>query len=277
MLTSNALWPLLIWLSISWLTVQATEPSCTHVADFGSCLGNNVLDFCPPGISCGCKDQRPFCNCPSYRKGWQNYWYLGPKCDQLWSTLDLIIVIVVPAIALSATTAVAVQWVNYCKNKEGRSAKRRSAPPREHVPQGQPNTAYVPQPVDRHVPQPRGRKDDGVAQNVKFPKLSTQSNAYEQAELPLFGGFSYAPHQPLRRVVQMGNNNRLPGPPPQRGGYVGNYEDYEEENPFTAMAMQPFPTSGSSGFPRADYYEPNHYPNGARNPYSFGRPQVKYT
>ncbi|XP_042334966.1 uncharacterized protein LOC121936628 isoform X2 [Sceloporus undulatus] len=229
MVTSSALWPLLLWLSSCWLATQATEPDCTHVADFDNCPGN-PLDFCPRGVACGCKDQKPVCKCPAYRSGWQNYWYLGSKCDQLWSTLDLIVVAALPAVALSLTVAVAMQWSNYCKRKRGKVIKRRSIPERERRHHGQHNKGYAPNSADkaRNVSQPPGRKDDGISQNYRFPKLAVQSQAFGQEESPRFGGFSYT-HQPLRRAAPLGSE--IPD------------ADYEDENPFTAMAMQQFPYS----------------------------------
>ncbi|KGL82219.1 hypothetical protein N309_10595, partial [Tinamus guttatus] len=74
--------------------------NCTGIGDFEDCSGNTD-NFCPAGVSCQCKDEQPFCRCNYYRVGWKDYWYMGPKCDQLWSTVDLILVTVLPAVALS--------------------------------------------------------------------------------------------------------------------------------------------------------------------------------
>lgn len=62
--------------------------------------------------------------CPSYQISWQNYWYMGPKCDQLWSTLDLILIAAVPGLTLTVTVAVLIQWISYCKKKPKKNASR---------------------------------------------------------------------------------------------------------------------------------------------------------
>ncbi|KGL90604.1 hypothetical protein N301_11188, partial [Charadrius vociferus] len=72
---------------------------CTGVEDFTACLGNTD-NFCPNNISCQCKNEKPFCRCDYFRVDWQEYWYMGPKCNHLWSTLDLILVTILPAVAL---------------------------------------------------------------------------------------------------------------------------------------------------------------------------------
>ncbi|KFV89839.1 hypothetical protein N326_00549, partial [Eurypyga helias] len=72
---------------------------CTGVQDFKACLGN-AENFCPANISCQCKNEKPFCRCDYFRVDWIEYWYMGPKCNHLWSTLDFILVTILPAVAL---------------------------------------------------------------------------------------------------------------------------------------------------------------------------------
>lgn len=55
--------------------------------------------------------------CPNFRGQWGNYWYMGAKCDQLWSTLDLALVTVLPGIGLALIVGVTIQTVHYCKMK----------------------------------------------------------------------------------------------------------------------------------------------------------------
>ncbi|RLW02458.1 hypothetical protein DV515_00007231, partial [Chloebia gouldiae] len=73
--------------------------TCSGVVDFEACLGNTDK-FCPENIPCQCKDGEPFCRCDYYRTGWKEYWYMGPKCNHLWNTLDFILVATLPAVAL---------------------------------------------------------------------------------------------------------------------------------------------------------------------------------
>ncbi|OXB54817.1 hypothetical protein ASZ78_010544, partial [Callipepla squamata] len=58
--------------------------------------------------------------CDYYREGWMEYWYMGPKCDQLWNTLDLILVTVLPAVALVFVAVAIFQCVYCCKDKKAR-------------------------------------------------------------------------------------------------------------------------------------------------------------
>nr|XP_031527414.1 uncharacterized protein LOC116277393 [Vicugna pacos] len=90
--------------------------NCTSVADFDDCPGN-ITDFCPEYSVCACKDGKPFCKCPNFRGQWGNYWYMGAKCDQLWNTLDLILVAVLPGISLALIVGVTIQTIYYCKKK----------------------------------------------------------------------------------------------------------------------------------------------------------------
>uniref|UniRef100_A0A8C5NW72 Uncharacterized protein n=1 Tax=Jaculus jaculus TaxID=51337 RepID=A0A8C5NW72_JACJA len=114
----------LTWvLLISCCLPQAccSQPNCTSVTDFDDCPGN-VIDFCPKTIACACKDGKPFCKCPNYRGQWENYWYMGAKCDQLWSTLDLILIATLPGIGLAVMVALIIQTVYFCNKRTQKSA-----------------------------------------------------------------------------------------------------------------------------------------------------------
>lgn len=99
-----------------FLMVHCTQPNCTSVRDFDNCLGN-ITDFCPNDIACACKDEKPFCKCQNYRGQWGDYWYMGDKCEQLWNTVDLILVATLPGIALALIVGVVIQIIHYCKEK----------------------------------------------------------------------------------------------------------------------------------------------------------------
>uniref|UniRef100_A0ABM5EW67 Uncharacterized protein n=1 Tax=Pogona vitticeps TaxID=103695 RepID=A0ABM5EW67_9SAUR len=278
----------LMWHYFTALLFLFVTADCTHVADFDNCLGD-VRDFCPRGIACGCKDQKPFCKCPSYRSLWQDYWYMGPKCDHLWSSLDLILIVALPAVTLSCVVAVTMQWINYCKSTPGRGARQKSPSGRGQRRGYDPDSAGKARPVS----QPKGGKaDEGAAQNYKFPKLPQKKQQYKPPALPRFEGFSYIAHQPLRRANPA--DDVFTNPSPRVGYWDDNLPaaDYEEENPFAAIPMEQFPKPGSPFFPRPPYSEPfgdaaapyqqrsgqpANDPNAARGPYRIGRPQNVYT
>ncbi|XP_062496186.1 uncharacterized protein LOC134174872 [Pezoporus occidentalis] len=96
---------------------QKLPASCTGVKDFGACLGNTD-NFCPTSISCQCKNEKPFCRCDYYRVDWQEYWYMGPKCNHRWNTLDFILVATLPAVALVIIAVVIFYCVYRCKSKK---------------------------------------------------------------------------------------------------------------------------------------------------------------
>ncbi|KFO19774.1 hypothetical protein H920_18843 [Fukomys damarensis] len=106
----------ILFICCCFLTVYCIQPNCTSVTNFDDCP-ENVTDFCPENIACVCKDGEPFCKCPYFRGQWGNYWYMGMKCDQLWNTLDLILVATLPGVGLALIVGVTIQTIHYCKKK----------------------------------------------------------------------------------------------------------------------------------------------------------------
>ncbi|XP_007507473.1 zinc finger protein 711 isoform X2 [Monodelphis domestica] len=146
MVSGNSILAQILLVSCSFLTVHCSQwnnsqPNCTSLDDFADCLGD-VDGFCPKGIPCACKDEVPFCKCPNFRGQWGNYWYMGAKCDQLWNTLDLILIAVLPGIGLTLIVAVIMQTVHYCQKRSKRNTGGRQE---EAEPRLQPhwNAAYV--------------------------------------------------------------------------------------------------------------------------------------
>ncbi|XP_069723645.1 uncharacterized protein [Phaenicophaeus curvirostris] len=117
----------------SWSEEAALEPSCTTVEDFGACLGN-TSNFCPTDVPCQCKDEKPFCRCDYFRVGWQEYWYMGPKCNHLWNTLGFILVSILPALALVIIVIVICYYVYRCKSKKAGKQANSSYSGAQHNP-----------------------------------------------------------------------------------------------------------------------------------------------
>ncbi|XP_026530458.1 uncharacterized protein LOC113416649 [Notechis scutatus] len=234
---------LLLLLTITCLTAQAANPDCTHVADFDNCAGDTV-DFCPKGIACSCKDKVPYCNCPSYRNKWEDYWYMGPQCNYLWSTLDLILMIVVPAVTLSTVVFTLMQWIAYCRSqpKKSRSQGRQSR---------------LPAPVISNNPQ--GQLGAFVIQ--------------KQEEIPFPDRFSYSLQRPLPRIV----------PPAQAARSIHWVNDipsadYDQEISFEDLPMRQLPKPKTS-FPLPDYGENSSQPMNylsTNPPTRYVRPQYTY-
>ncbi|XP_058704057.1 uncharacterized protein LOC131583681 isoform X1 [Poecile atricapillus] len=108
------------------LLSEASAPNCTGVADFDDCRGN-ADEFCPKNISCQCKNEEPFCRCDYFRSGWKEYWYMGPKCNHLWNTLDFILVATLPGVGL-VIIVVVIFSVVYCLKME-KAGKQPQPPP----------------------------------------------------------------------------------------------------------------------------------------------------
>ncbi|XP_037978808.1 uncharacterized protein LOC119695056 isoform X2 [Motacilla alba alba] len=107
--------------------------NCNGVGDFEACL-DNTDEFCPENIPCMCKGGEPFCRCDYFRIGWKEYWYMGPKCNHLWNTLDFILVATLPGVALVLIVVVIFSAV-YClkvkqPGKQPKSAEIPIVPPR---------------------------------------------------------------------------------------------------------------------------------------------------
>ncbi|XP_040600282.1 uncharacterized protein LOC101830902 [Mesocricetus auratus] len=154
-----------------FLMVHCTQPNCISVKDFDNCLGNTT-DFCPKDIACACKDEKPFCKCPNFRGQWGDYWYMGDKCEQLWNTVDLILVATLPGIALALIVGVVIQIIHYCKGKskknEGHHREERTMP--ELRPYH--NSAYGFD-TDRNLPQPnQGQNPWNLSHNEAFSRIS---------------------------------------------------------------------------------------------------------
>ncbi|XP_025036593.1 uncharacterized protein LOC102458339 isoform X1 [Pelodiscus sinensis] len=270
--------PFIVLLSSVLLTEQASEPNCAGIADFDNCL-DNTEGFCPNDVACGCKDSKPYCKCPYYRGLWGDYWYMGHKCEQLWNTLDLILVTVLPAVALAFLVGVIIQCVYYCKNKSNKSDKRSRKQARQRELESQQNPVFVPEVADnsRYVSHPQLSQDNWTTDNIKMPKAQLKNQSFVQpGEV---GSSSYIPHQPSGRPVptadsyfgfqshQHNQNSHFPD------------VDYEENGPTPVLPGRQFPKSGIPEFSRFDRFQsvaqPMANPNSGRpgRPYEIGRLQ----
>ncbi|XP_015744507.1 uncharacterized protein LOC103057593 [Python bivittatus] len=246
---------LLLLLTITWPTAQATNPDCSHVADFGNCVGDTV-GFCPKGIACGCKSQIPYCKCPSYRNKWEDYWYMGPKFDYLWSTLDLILVIAVPAATLAIVATTLMQWVGYCKSK----------------PKGSRSQARRPAPVISHRPQPHGQLKVQAKEMFAFPRPLVPN----QQETPFPERLSYPPQRPTSITDEA---FMVPSAQVGRSSHWANEipdADYEQQNPFAPLPMRQLSKPKTPMFPLPDYDENSSQPMNAKMPSRFVHPQYMY-
>lgn len=136
------IWTRILFIYCCFLTVHSEQPNCTSVTDFDNCPGT-IRDFCPENIACACKDGAPFCKCPNFRGPWGTYWYMGAKCDQLWNTLDLILVATLPGIGLAIIVCVTIQTVHYYKKKSKKNINDHGEQRNSSGLQPQHNSAYA--------------------------------------------------------------------------------------------------------------------------------------
>ncbi|XP_043913067.1 uncharacterized protein LOC122789702 [Protopterus annectens] len=272
---------------------SANDTNCTGINDFQKCSSVSK-DFCPSGISCLCKNQNPFCSCPNYKDGWIDYWYMGSRCEQLWSTIDLILIATLPAIALTMLVAVIMQIVNCCSQpkapKTTQSQKQTSNQRRKESEKNeQDNYAFmsemsqkVPN-VSQHATQVAVEPSYPYTPRLQSPNLKQPNFQPEQ-----FAAHhnSYSP-MPMQQYSNMGPSYNQPSSPvshysPHRQSQKPRYErDYDEDDytdRISAVPMKPIPKSAVPVFPQIDRRQSQY---GASNnfqeerPYEIGRARIQ--
>ncbi|XP_044124893.1 uncharacterized protein LOC122919773 [Bufo gargarizans] len=253
------------------VSVAVGEPSCEGVEDFGRCAGDKG-DFCPRDIDCSCKSGRPFCSCPFYTGPNGNYWYLGEKCDHLWSTLDMIVIAVFPAAALAFVVAVTAQLIHFCKtkpkSKKVKEPKRKSE--REAIITHQ-NQAFIPEasPGNQYTEQSLG---DFLTKSQ--PKAETSQWNAPAAKAPKPYGLKY--YSDMAPADQ--SSSYIDGrQQPQYNDQRVPEQDYPSYEP---RGQQQYSRFSGAMIPPADYQDKGpelSSPNAGwtNRPYSFGRPQVR--
>ncbi|KAL7979408.1 hypothetical protein Chor_004566 [Crotalus horridus] len=195
-------------------------------------------------------------SCPSYRNKWKDYWYMGSKCNYLWSTLDLILMITVPAVTLSVVVFTLMQWIGYCKSPSKKSRSQVQQP-------------RISIPVIPPRPQPQRQPDAQPRQMLAFPRPLIQ----DQQEIPFPERLSYSPQRPLPTVpsTQAGRGNPWMNEIPSA--------DYDQQNPFEALPMRQLLKPKASTLPLPDYGENSSQPMNdliTNMPSRFVRPQYTY-
>ncbi|XP_075692733.1 uncharacterized protein LOC142659970 isoform X2 [Rhinoderma darwinii] len=269
-MSSRDLW---LFSSLLCLVVAAAavgEPSCADVEDFGIC-GGATGDFCPRDIACSCKAGRPFCSCPNYRGPNGNYWYLGEKCDQLWSTLDMIAMCVFPGVALAFVVGVTAQLIHFCKTKpKSKTEKEPKKKSERETTNTHQNQAFIPE-----VP-PRNQYEERSRGNVIVqapPTVQTAQWNVPAAEPPNPRRLTYYSEEPSvnqstnyfeRRQQSQNTGFRLPEQDYEpRGQQQYSRFSAATHHPDDHQQRAPEPSSSNTGW--------------ANRPFSFGRPQLKTT
>ncbi|XP_066213471.1 uncharacterized protein [Saccopteryx leptura] len=259
----------ILFISCCFLAVHGAQPNCTSVTDFADCPGNTT-DFCPKNIVCACKAGEPICKCPNYIGRWGNYWYMGDKCDQLWSTLDLILVAVLPGIGLALIVGVVIQTAHYCKKKSKKSINDHREQSSSGL-QPQHNPAYAVDPALRS-----SNPDPG-----QIPW-----------NLSLWNG---PPRTPVSQIPQLsGRNNTMFHKPDEESSYIypsynrnGSQEPAKPEanygNKYSSnIHMKPLFNFSTPGVPKSNYIQRERQQFGYSNseeqdfPYRIGHVQMKH-
>ncbi|XP_021009669.1 uncharacterized protein LOC110287368 isoform X1 [Mus caroli] len=227
-------------LFISWfLMAHCSQPNCTSVKDFNDCLGNTT-GFCPESIVCACKDGKPFCKCPNFRGQWGDYWYMGEKCDQLWNTLDLVLVATLPGIALAIIVGVAIQIIHYCKGKSKKNGNHHRVEKSMSELRPQHNSAYG-LVTDRNLPQPNQRE-------VNTETHLSNKNPWSLSNPEAFSRTSFSPSSQLSRT----NSNFIA---------QEHKEDHPYNSPYLNWNASPGPSNPAVNYGNshlsATYAKPN--------------------
>uniref|UniRef100_A0A8C5PGV5 Uncharacterized protein n=1 Tax=Leptobrachium leishanense TaxID=445787 RepID=A0A8C5PGV5_9ANUR len=110
-----------MYLSILYLSIHVSICLSIHVSILY--LSINVSVYFISIYSCICLFYIYLSICPNFRGPRGDYWYMGAKCDQMWNTLDLILVTVLPAVALAVAVVVTAQLIHFCN-----ATKKENAP-----------------------------------------------------------------------------------------------------------------------------------------------------
>lgn len=230
----------ILFISCCFLTIHCSKPNCTSVPDFQNCPGN-VKDFCPKNIICACKDEEPFCQCPNFRGRLGNYWYMGAKCEQLWNTLDLILVATLPGLGFALIVGLTIQIIhcyrnNLKRNKNNHRQQSFSGTPSQHHSTYAFNTAVIPQPYQSQV------------QN---PCISSPQTIFPKIAVSLSSGFSGKNDNFM--IYPQKEDNLYISPSYNGDGSLGialPEADYENKN-FSNMHMKPLSSYSISSMPRS--------------------------
>ncbi|KAM3910522.1 uncharacterized protein RB166_019370 [Leptodactylus fuscus] len=267
-------WNFSLFSAFLYFLVAATagQPSCNNVEDFGRCTGDTD-GFCHSDIPCSCKGGQPFCSCPFYRGPNGNYWYLGKKCDHLWSTLDMIVVAVFPGVALAFVVAITAQLIHFCKtkpqNKTVKEPKKKSERKTTNTHQ---NEAFIPEEVARNQ-YPNIPRINGLEQVQ--PKIQAPQWDVPAAEAPNPRRMNYYNDMPpARRSTNYFSEREQP----QNFGFKLPEQDYDGYD--LRGQKQNQPQNSRFMIPPADYQqrgpEPStHNAAWTNQSFSFARPQVR--
>ncbi|KAF6090762.1 hypothetical protein HJG60_012155 [Phyllostomus discolor] len=262
------IWTRVLFIYCCFLTVHCVQPNCTSVADFDNCLGNTT-DFCPKDIVCACKDGEPFCKCPNFRGQWGNYWYMGAKCDQLWSTLDLVLVTVLPGIGLALIVGVTIQTIHYCKKKSKNNINDQRQQNSSSGLQPEHKFAYAFDNAARFSQPHEGQNPWSLTRQNGLP--SSPVSPQQQFSGRDYNFMIHKEDNP--NIYPSYNLNGPPGMAKPEANYANKYS--------SSMYMKPLSNFSTPGLPKSNYIPREKqqigYPSSEEQeiPYRIGRVQIK--
>ncbi|XP_040974944.1 uncharacterized protein LOC115333558 isoform X2 [Aquila chrysaetos chrysaetos] len=162
--------------------------------------------------------------CDYFRVDWKEYWYMVPKFNHHWNTLDLILVTVLPAVALVIIVVVIFYCVYYCNSEKAGNQTSPSYREAQH------NLAFAAEMAGNlgHIYQqsPRG---DWVGQ---IPKAVLRRQDFDDVPTPCqLENYSPKHPQPLRRPDPATDHFSNQRPQYEKFGYPSNnlpYAGYAE-------------------------------------------------
>ncbi|XP_018086269.2 uncharacterized protein XB5889122.L, partial [Xenopus laevis] len=273
------------------VVVTASEPTCEQTTDFEPCRGD-IGNFCPSDIECVCVNLKPQCSCPYYKGPKGDYWYMGAKCDQLWTTRDLIFVTVLPGVALAAVIAVIAQLIYHCKTSASRKTSKSSQQQKERLTSDHQQTGNQRQQIERqstnyfqnqgYVSNENPIYTDQMRNSAPMPPQRMRPAMSTEEPLHNGGrGFQYVPS--TSQTMSEGPVNTMPHtghfqPKAQLGypdmplpdeDYITNQRPNYQQNHRASL----FPKVSTS-VPQADYRQASAS-QWTDTPYMFARPQIR--
>uniref|UniRef100_A0A8C2YLM9 Uncharacterized LOC102022423 n=2 Tax=Chinchilla lanigera TaxID=34839 RepID=A0A8C2YLM9_CHILA len=197
---------------------------------------------------------------------------MGAKCDQLWNTLDLILVATLPGVGLALIVGVTIQTIHYCKKKSKKNIDNHREQRISSQHQRQHNSARA-FGEDMRPPQP----DQG-----QYPWSSSRQGILPGS--PVYPSSQFSGRNYNFMIHDTKENNHYNYPSANWDSSWGTTKpEVNYGNKYSSsMHMQPLFDFSTPGVPKSNYIQKERQPSGYLNseepeiPHRIGRAQMKF-